>query len=85
MAITIAVVRFRAVGFIDWLDAVPYGRGCGLGRGRGVGTGLGVAEGVAVAVAVAVGVGEPFNPLQYISIELSGVTPSDAYPPTSQM
>ena len=45
---------------------------------------VGVGLAVAVAVAVGVGVGVP-SPLQKISIELSGVMPSDAYPPTSQI
>lgn len=60
---------------------VPVAVGVGLG---GVSDAVGEAVGVAVAVAVGVAVGVP-SPLQYISIELSGVTPSDAYPPTSQI
>jgi hypothetical protein len=73
------------------------GRGCGVGRGLGVtlgvavgvteavGVAVGVADGatvavgVAVAVGVGVGVGPP--PAQKISVDASGVTPSEAYPP----
>ena len=71
-----------------------YGRGTGLGRGLSVGVTLGarvgvgvavagtvaVGVGVAVFVAVAVGVGAG---KQNSSIELSGVTPSLAYPPAT--
>jgi hypothetical protein len=45
-------------------------------KSDGVGVTPGVIVDVAVAVAVAVAVGEP-DRLQNISIELSGVTPSD--------
>jgi hypothetical protein len=56
--------------------------GDGVGVGGTVAVGGGEAVGVAVAVAVAVGTG---GGKQKISIELSGVTPSLAYPPASQM
>ena len=63
---------------------VPVGVGVGVDVGIGVVVAVGVA--VAVAVAVAVGVGEGLLWAQVkISIEASGVMPSLAYPPESQM
>ena len=60
----------------------PAGDGVGVGGTVAVGGGEAVGVAVAVAVAVAVGTG---GGKQKISIELSGVTPSLAYPPASQM
>lgn len=53
--------------------------GVAVGVADGVADGITVAVGVAVAVGVGVGVGPP--PAQKISVDASGVTPSEAYPP----
>jgi hypothetical protein len=71
-----------AVG-VDVAIGITVAIGVGVNVGVGVGVGVLVAVGVGVGVSVAVGVG--VGPMQKISIELSGVTPSLAYPPASQM
>jgi hypothetical protein len=87
VAVAVAVPVAVAVGVAVALgDAVgvPVAVGDAVAVVVAVGVAVVVAVAVAVAVAVGVGVGVP-PPWQKISIDASGVIPSLAYPPESQM